>query len=118
MNLVLVASSTGELNALSTRLYAKYKVQRTVLSIDLADPSSPQTIAEELERRGIEVDLLVNNAGFGLNGAFLSHDPKQEQAEIEVNVQALVALTHHFVTAMASRGKGRIINGSSNSRFQ
>jgi uncharacterized protein len=118
MNLVLVARSTGELNALSTRLYAKYKVQRTVLSIDLADPSSPQTIAEELKRRGIEVDLLVNNAGFGLNGAFLSHDPKQKQAEIEVNVQALVALTHLFGKAMASRGKGAIINVASNASFQ
>ncbi|HTG15865.1 MAG TPA: SDR family oxidoreductase, partial [Blastocatellia bacterium] len=118
MNLVLVARSTGELNALSTRFYAKYKVQRTVLSIDLADPSSPQTIAQELERRGIEVDLLVNNAGFGLNGAFLSHDPKQKQAEIEVNVQALVALTHLFGKAMASRGKGGIINVASNASFQ
>ena len=118
MNLVLVARSTGELNALSTRLYAKYKVQRTVLSIDLADPSSPQTIAEELERRGIEVDLLVNNAGFGRNGAFLSHDPKQKQAEIEVNVQALVTLTHLFGKAMASRGKGGIINVASNASFQ
>jgi short-subunit dehydrogenase len=118
MNLVLVARSTGELNALSTRLYAKYKVHRTVLSVDLADPSSPQTIAEELERRGIEVDLLVNNAGFGLNGAFLSHDPKQKQAEIEVNVQALVALTHLFGKAMASRGKGGIINVASNASFQ
>ena len=118
MNLVLVARSTGELNALSTRLYAKYKVQRTVLSIDLTDPSSPQTIAEELQRRGIEVDLLVNNAGFGLNGSFLSHDPKQKQAEIEVNVQALVALTHLFGKAMASRGKGGIINVASNASFQ
>src|SRR5258708_521354 len=118
MNVVLVARSTGELNALFTRIYAKYKVQRTVLSIDLADPSSPQTIAEELERRGIEVDLLVNNAGFGLNGAFLSHDPKQKQAEIEVNVQALVALTHLFGKAMASRGKGGIINVASNASFQ
>ena len=77
MNLVLVARSTDELNALSTRLYAKYKVQRTILNIDLADPSSPQRIAEEIERRGIQVDLLVNNAGFGLSGDFLSHDPRQ-----------------------------------------
>jgi hypothetical protein len=118
MNLVLVARSTGDLNALSTRLYAKYKVQRTVLSIDLADPNSSQVIAEELERRGIEVDLLVNNAGFGLSGAFLSHDPKLKQAEIEVNVQALVALTHRFGKAMASRGKGGIINVASNASFQ
>jgi uncharacterized protein len=118
MNLVLVARSTDELNVLSTRLYAKYKIQRTILSIDLADPSSPKTIAEELERRGIQVDLLVNNAGFGLSGEFLSHDPRQEQAEIEVNVQALVALTHHFGKAMAARAKGGIINVASNASFQ
>jgi short-subunit dehydrogenase len=118
MNLVLVARSTDELNILSTRLYAKCKVRRTVLTIDLADPGSPQTIAEELARRGIQVDLLVNNAGFGLSGEFLSHDPRQQQAEIEVNVQALVALTHHFGTAMAARGKGGIINVASNASFQ
>jgi len=118
MNLVLVARSTNELNALSTRLYAKYKVQSTILSIDLADPTGPQAVAEELDRRGILVDLLVNNAGFGLSGEFLSHDPKQEQAEIEVNVQALVALTHHFGKAMAARGRGGIINVASNASFQ
>ncbi len=118
MNLVLVARSTDELNVLSPRLYAKYKIERTVLSIDLADSSGPQTIADELERRGIQVDLLVNNAGFGLSGAFLSHDRKQKQAEIEVNVQALVALTHHFGEAMAARGKGGIINVASNASFQ
>jgi uncharacterized protein len=118
MNLVFVARSTDKLNVLSTRLSAKYKVQGTVLSIDLADPSSPQTLAEELERRSIHVDLLVNNAGFGLSGEFLSHDPDQERAEIELNVQALVALTHHFGTAMAARGKGGIINVASNASFQ
>ena len=82
------------------------------------DPNGSQTIAEELERRGIEVDLLVNNAGFGLSGAFLSHDPKQKQAEIEVNVQALVALTHRFGKAMASRGREGTINVASNASFQ
>ncbi len=118
MNLVLVARSTNELNALSARLHAKYKVQSTILSIDLSDPSGPQTVAEELERRGISVDLLVNNAGFGLIGEFLSHDAGQERSEIEVNVQALVALTHYFGKAMAARGKGGIINIASNASFQ
>jgi short-subunit dehydrogenase len=118
MNLVLVARSAKKLNDLSARLYAKYKIQCTVLSADLADPNSPKALAEELEHRGIQVDLLVNNAGFGLSGAFLSHDRKQKQAEIEVNVQALVALTHHFGEAMAARGKGGIINVASNASFQ
>jgi len=118
MNLVLVARSTDKLNVLSRRLDSKYKIQSTVLSIDLANPNSPQTISEELERRGIQVDLLVNNAGFGLSGKFLSHDFKQKQAEVEVNIQALVALTHHFGKVMAVRGKGGIINVASNAGFQ
>jgi short-subunit dehydrogenase len=59
--------------------------------LDLADPSSPQRITEEIERRRIHVDLFVNNARFSLSGEFLSHDPRQEQAEVEVNVQALSA---------------------------
>jgi hypothetical protein len=118
MNLVLVARSTDKLNVLSRRLDSKYKIQSTVLSIDLANPSSPHRIAEELERRGIQVDLLVNNAGFGLSGKFLSHDFQQKQAEVEVNIQALVALTHHFGKAMAARGKGGIINVASNASFQ
>jgi uncharacterized protein len=80
MNLVLVARSTEDLNVLSKRLYARYKVQCTALSIDLADPRSSQTIPEELDPRGIQVDLLVDNAGFSLSGEFLSHDPKQEKA--------------------------------------
>ena len=118
MNLVLVARSTDDLNVLSRRLDSKYKIQSTVLSIDLANPNSPHTIAEELERRGIQVDLLVNNAGFGLSGEFLSHDFKQKQAEVEVNIQTLVALTHQFGNAMAARGKGGIINVASNASFQ
>jgi short-subunit dehydrogenase len=118
MNLVLVARSTNELNVLSGRLDSKYKIQSTVLSIDLANPSSPHRIAEELERRSIHVDLLVNNAGFGLSGKLLSHDFRQKQAEVEVNIRALVALTHHFGKAMAARGKGGIINVASNASFQ
>ncbi len=59
MNLVLVARSTGELNALSTRLYAKYKVQRTVLSIDLADPSSPQMIPGALKQSLSSLNVAV-----------------------------------------------------------
>jgi uncharacterized protein len=118
MNLVLVARSISALQALAERLSDNYRIQCVALSVDLADPVAPRQIADELERHGINVDLLVNNAGLGLSGNFLSHDLKQEQAEIEVNIQAVVALTHHFGTAMAARGKGGIINVASNASFQ
>jgi hypothetical protein len=64
------------------------------------------------------VDLLVNNAGLGRHGEFLSHDLREEKAEIEVNVQALVALTYLFGRSMAARGSGGIINVASNASFQ
>ena len=117
MNLVLLARSVEALQALAERLTANYGVQCVALNADLADPSAVTQIGAELKRRGIQVDLLINNAGLGLTGDFLSHDIWKEQAAIQVNVQALVALTHFFGGEMAIRGKGGN-NLASNSAFQ
>jgi short-subunit dehydrogenase len=118
MNLVLVARSVAALQGLAERLTAKYDVRCVALNADLADPNDVSQIGPELERRGIQIDLLINNAGLGLTGSFLAHDITKEQAAIQVNVQALVALTHQFGRSMAIRGRGGIINLSSNSAFQ
>jgi len=118
MNLVLVARSVDALQGLAARLTAKYDVQCFALNADLADPNAVSQIGAELERRGVQIDLLINNAGLGLTGSFLTHDITKEQAAIQVNVQALVALTHQFGSSMAIRGKGGIINLASNSAFQ
>ncbi len=118
MNLVLVARSVAALRGLADRLTAKYDVQCVALNADLADSDAVSQIEAELERQGIEIDLLINNAGLGLTGSFLSHEITKEQSAIQVNVQALVALTHQFGGGMAIRGRGGIINLSSNSAFQ
>jgi uncharacterized protein len=118
MNLVLVARSVDALQALAKGLSAHYGVRCVVLDADLADPDAVNRIGAELERQGVQVDLLINNAGLGLTGGFLGHDIRKEQATIQVNVQALVALTHSFGNDMAIRGKGGIINVASNSAFQ
>jgi uncharacterized protein len=118
VNLVLVARSIEPLRALAKRLTASYGVQCIPLSADLSDPDAASRIGAELKRQGIQIDLLINNAGLGLTGGFLSHDVRKEQAAIQVNVQALVALTHLFGSDMAMRGKGGIINLASNSAFQ
>ena len=118
MNVVLVARSKNALTALAERLSKKYGVRAIAIEADLASPEAPSNIKIELARQNIAIDLLINNAGFGLSGSFLSHDLKQEQAQIQVNVQALVALTYIFGSSMSARGHGGVINLASNSSFQ
>ena len=117
-NLVLVARSFDTLNALAKRLTEQYRVQAIVLTADLAERDAVTRISEELERQHIAVDLLVNNAGFGLTGDFLSNPLAREEDLIQVNIQALVSLSHRLGTAMAARKKGGIINVASNASFQ
>jgi short-subunit dehydrogenase len=117
-NLVLVARSFDTLNALAKRLKDQYGVQAIVLATDLAERDAATRISEELERQHIAVDLLVNNAGFGLTGDFLSNPLAREEDLIQVNIQALVSLSHKLGTAMAARKKGGIINVASNASFQ
>jgi short-subunit dehydrogenase len=118
MNLVLVARSRDTLESLAQRLSDQYAVQCIALTADLADPDATNWIATEVERRGIQVDLLVNNAGLGLSGSSLSHEQKQKRAEIQVNIQALVSLTQLFGKGMDNRRHGGIINIASNASFQ
>jgi hypothetical protein len=72
----------------------------------------------ETARLGMNVDLLVNNAGFGTHGRFETLPPERERGEIAVNVAALVALTHAFLPAMLERGRGGVINVASTAAFQ
>jgi uncharacterized protein len=106
------------MQTLAARLTAQYGVKCYVIAADLADPRTIDDIYEELAENSLPVDLLINNAGLGLSGRFLDHDHSQEQASIQVNVQALVGLSHRFGKAMAARGRGGIINIASNSAFQ
>ncbi len=118
MTLVLVARSGDALRELAESLELKHNVQCIPLNADLANPDAATQISDELERRRIQVDLLINNAGLGLTGSFLSHDLKKKQSEIQVNVQALVELSHLFGRGMAKRKSGGIINLASNASFQ
>src|SRR5258708_6049835 len=117
-DLVLIARSKDALQAVAARLTAQYGVTCYVIAADLAHPQTIDDIHSELTERGPPVDLLINNAGLGLSGGFLDHDHAKEQASIQVNVQALVGLSHRFGKAMAARGRGGIVNIASNSAFQ
>jgi short-subunit dehydrogenase len=93
-------------------------VKCIALSIDLTASNAAQLVEKELDARGLVVDLLINNAGLGHSGAFLSHDVVAEQASVQLNIQALVGLSHAFGTRMAGAKRGGIINIASNASFQ
>jgi uncharacterized protein len=116
-NLVLVARNRAALEKLAVELQAAHGVQVRVLAADLSLPETPRRIFEELSAQNISVDVLVNNAGFGLHGGFVNL-PLSEQLEIiQVNVTALTALTGLFLPGMIQRRRGGILNVGSVAGF-
>jgi short-subunit dehydrogenase len=117
-DVVLVARRREQLEALATRLAAEHGVIATVVPADLSDPASPQRIAEELGRRNLAIEFLVNNAGFGTRGAFVERDLGRELAMVQVNITTLVHLTGLLLPAMVARHSGKILNLGSTAGFQ
>jgi short-subunit dehydrogenase len=118
-DLVLVARRCDRLEELAARIRGAHDDLRArIVAADLADAAAPDRIATEVASLGLAVDLLVNNAGFGTHGSFEELAPEREHDEIEVNVQALVALTHAFLPGMLGRGRGGVINVASTAAFQ
>lgn len=117
-NLVLVARSEEKLRVLCDELTAKHSVTCNFVALDLTEPGSCEKLVAETEARGWEIDWLINNAGFGSSGDFAKLDPDRELQIIDLNVSALVALTHKFLQGMRKRRSGTIINVSSAAGFQ
>jgi uncharacterized protein len=117
-NLVLVARSVERLEALAATLRSAHGVEVTVLPADLGAAGAAHQIYNTVTARGLAIDVLVNNAGFGSHGRFEDLDAEREHQQILVNVAALVDLTHAFVPAMLQRGAGTVINIASTVAFQ
>lgn len=117
-NLLLVARSEERLSALASELARAHNVTATHFAADLTDESAPARLFAEAERRGLEVETLVNNAGFGSVGEFHKLDVESELRMIDLNVRALVDLSHRFLLPMRARGRGAIINVASTASFQ
>lgn len=116
-DLVVLARREGELKALKEELESKYGVSVYVLAKDLNAPGACQEVFDELSAKGIEVDYLFNNAGFGGKGNFHEQDWEMLKGMINLNVTALTELTHLFLPGMVKRGRGRILNTSSTAGF-
>jgi short-subunit dehydrogenase len=112
-NLVIVARRRDRLETLKLELARDYGVEVFVMSLDLGAPEAPQTLYDRMKTSGIEVDVLINNAGFGGYGKFHERPWERDEAMIRLNVQALCALTHVFLRDMVARDRGRILNVAS-----
>ncbi|MBT2407891.1 MULTISPECIES: SDR family oxidoreductase [unclassified Streptomyces] len=117
-DLVLVARSADRLAALADRLGEAHGVNAHVLVQDLAEPNAAHHIGAELADRGLTVDMLVNNAGFGTCGRFEDIDGQRDHDQLMVNIVSLVDLTHELLPGMLARGRGSVINVASTAAFQ
>lgn len=110
----LVARSVDKLKLLAGEIGGGAEV----LPCDLTDPEARDRLAEEVERRGLSVEVLVNNAGFGVYDDFAASDREREIEQARLNVEAVVDLTKRFLPAMVQRGHGTVINTASTAAFQ
>ncbi|MFL6285957.1 MAG: SDR family NAD(P)-dependent oxidoreductase [Pyrinomonadaceae bacterium] len=117
-DLVLVARSEEKLKLLAEELGAKHNVSARVVASDLSRSEAPREIFDALERAGVRVDALVNNAGIGSWGLFVETDLNQELELLQINVVALTHLTKLFLPAMIARGRGYVCNVASTAAFQ
>jgi len=116
-NLILVARNTLAMETLAAELRREHKIDVHIITVDLSRTESPQMIFDELKGRGIVVDALVNNAGFGLHGSFVELPLVRQLEMVQVNVASLVALTGLFLPGMVQRQRGGILNVGSVAGF-
>jgi len=117
-NLLLVARSEDKLIALCNELGRLSGIRAQYVAIDLTAPEAAARLFEETEKRALEIDMLINNAGFGSMGDFEKLDLARELEMIDLNVKSLVDLTHKFLAPMRERRQGTIINVASTAAFQ
>lgn len=117
-DLILVARNQLRLDQIATELQEQHGNRVHVIPTDLSRPEAPEQIFTEIKRRGLRVDVLVNNAGFGSYGLFAETDLRNELEMIQVNIVALTQLTKLALPAMLERKRGRIMNVASTAGFQ
>ncbi|GLP77827.1 dehydrogenase [Mycobacterium antarcticum] len=117
-DLVVVARSADKLDALAARLRTAYGVEITVLAMDLSLPTAAGELWQETNRLGLEISVLVNNAGFGTHGDVADADPQRLEAAVELNCRMVVGATVRYLPQMRARGAGTIINVASIAAFQ
>ncbi|MEM6303975.1 MAG: SDR family oxidoreductase [Pseudomonadota bacterium] len=116
-DMIITARREEALNDLKAEIEAEHGVKVHVVALDLGAPDGAKQLFDKVEAAGLEVDILINNAGFGGQGAHADRALDDEMAMIDLNVRSLVALTHMVVQGMVARGKGKILHVGSTAGF-
>ncbi|HZP62155.1 MAG TPA: SDR family oxidoreductase [Terriglobales bacterium] len=117
-NLVLVSRSSAKLNELAAELERQFSISAKPIALDLTAAPAPHFLFDQLQREGIAVDVLVNNAGFGKFGDFAKIPLEESLGQIQLNITALTSLTKLFLEPMLARHSGNILNVASTAGFQ
>lgn len=117
-DLVIVARNQSELERLSKQWEKEFETNIYPIAKDLARPTAVTEITNDLKEQQIHIDILINNAGFGLFGSFIETPIQKELDMIQVNITALTELTKALVPGMVQRKKGKILNVASVAAFQ
>lgn len=118
VHLVLTARRVNRLEELATSLRAKYAIQTEVFAADLSHSDTPTSIFQFVSQRGIQVELLINNAGFGQYGELPQVEPQRLLDMVQVNCGAVVHLTRLFLPGMVQRHRGDVLILASTAAFQ
>ena len=118
VNLIITGRDASALQSLQSELQAKYSIQVWSYPTDLRFSEQIQGLIEFTKINGLEVDFLINNAGFGHNQPFSESDVQTQLDMIDVNIKALTLLSHFYVQGMIQRGQGRILQVASTASFQ
>jgi uncharacterized protein len=117
-DLVVVARSADKLEQLAAQLRQAHGVQVTVVAMDLSVPTAARDLWQRTTELGLEVDVLINNAGFGTHSDVAEADPDRLEDAVELNCRTLVGTTARYLPAMRARGRGTIVNIASTAAFQ
>jgi uncharacterized protein len=117
-DLILAARSEGPLGGVANRLAGAHGVKATAIAVDLGAHGGGSTLANAIHQRGLNVDVLVNNAGYGHAGALTSSDMQTQLGMVDLNVRALVELTYLYWDRMLENKRGGVLNVASTAAFQ
>jgi short-subunit dehydrogenase len=116
--MILVARRKERLDDLAAELHKEHGVRAETLGCDLSKPAARAKLPGRVESLGLDVEILINNAGFATGGPFAESDPEREIEQVQVLVEAVVALTSWFLPAMVKRRRGAILNVASTAGMQ